>query len=507
MTVRRYVARLMLGPQSCIAILIAATTWACPTLDWSLCQRVVFLSPGLTCSLITMYYGVTPTQFQAWNPTMNCSDLSVNCLGCIQPTQATAAPMMPTAANPPPDNLTLPPSPSAPPNPSPQAPLNPDLPPPAPPPTPHSPPPKPFPQPPSPAVLSFSPSLHASEPIPFPSSGSPSPQPPALPLQPSHPPPNPVPNLPSLPLSSPSHLNTKQSPPPHISKHFPPPPYALYVPPRPPSPPPHPPASPNPPKPSPVPPSPFQLPNPPSAPSPPPPFPPFPPFRPFSTPNPPRPPPSPLRPPHPPPHPPPNPFPNFATLAPPSPPPPPPVPYRNPPPHPAALKYPPSPPPQATPNPPINPGSPFYTNITEVMMVTNTLRAQNGAPPLQWSNTLALAAQGWTDNCWFEHSNYYYGENLAVGYPSFTSVVNAWYNEFKLYNFNQQGFSESTGHFTQLVWESTTLVGCAIGYCPYGVIVGSTIWNGLLYACEYYPPGNQFGKFYQNVLPPVQTEL
>ena len=53
-----------------------------------------------------------------------------------------------------------------------------------------------------------------------------------------------------------------------------------------------------------------------------------------------------------------------------------------------------------------------------------------------------------------------YGENLAEGFTNITEAVDAWGGEQADYDFNNPGFSEQTGHFTQLVWKATTTVGC-----------------------------------------------
>jgi hypothetical protein len=42
------------------------------------------------------------------------------------------------------------------------------------------------------------------------------------------------------------------------------------------------------------------------------------------------------------------------------------------------------------------------------------------------------------------------GENLASGYQSWAEVVGAWYNEQSEYSYANPGFSEATGHFTQV---------------------------------------------------------
>ncbi len=44
-------------------------------------------------------------------------------------------------------------------------------------------------------------------------------------------------------------------------------------------------------------------------------------------------------------------------------------------------------------------------------------------------------------------------------------------------------------------------IGCAIGVCPGGVKYGSMTWMGRVYVCEYYPAGNLWGAFKENVPP------
>lgn len=68
-----------------------------------------------------------------------------------------------------------------------------------------------------------------------------------------------------------------------------------------------------------------------------------------------------------------------------------------------------------------------------------------------------------------------------------------------MYNFNKPtGFSEETGHFTQLVWKGTREVGCAAVDCgltdPDGD--GEKKWSraqGWYVVCEYMPGGNVVG--------------
>jgi hypothetical protein len=62
------------------------------------------------------------------------------------------------------------------------------------------------------------------------------------------------------------------------------------------------------------------------------------------------------------------------------------------------------------------------------------------------------------------------------------------------YNFANppQTWSMDTSHFTQMVWKSTTQVGCA-----YKV----DCQKGAFFVCNYVPPGNFDGQFAANVFP------
>lgn len=128
----------------------------------------------------------------------------------------------------------------------------------------------------------------------------------------------------------------------------------------------------------------------------------------------------------------------------------------------------------------------------------NYLREQHSAPPLQWENQLAKYAANHAKRCQFTHSHGPYGENLAAGYPSVAAAIHAWYGENQYYSFWFPRFSNKTGHFTQLVWKSSTHVGCAVIGCH-----GKNGTPGEFLVCEYNPPGNVInaGYFKENVLP------
>ncbi|KAG0215364.1 hypothetical protein BGX28_000104 [Mortierella sp. GBA30] len=136
-----------------------------------------------------------------------------------------------------------------------------------------------------------------------------------------------------------------------------------------------------------------------------------------------------------------------------------------------------------------------------ILNAHNKYRAKHQAPPLVWNNNAANFGNNWIQQCQFRHSRGRFGENLAYGYRDFNAVVDAWYNEVRMYNYNNPGFTMQTGHFTQVVWKGTKSVGCAKKNC------GGSM--GYIYICNYEAGGNIVGNnnmyFRQNVLPPKRS--
>ncbi|KAF3915566.1 Latisemin [Orbilia brochopaga] len=119
----------------------------------------------------------------------------------------------------------------------------------------------------------------------------------------------------------------------------------------------------------------------------------------------------------------------------------------------------------------------------DMLKITNDLRAIHGAPPVVWNKILATFAARQAKRCNFAHSGGPYGENLAGG--SYSNPVYypwLWYSEVRSYDYNNPGFSGTTGHFTQLVWKGTKQMGCAfVAGCSN---LSYQVW------CEYTPAGN-----------------
>ncbi|RDL36903.1 uncharacterized protein BP5553_06255 [Venustampulla echinocandica] len=151
-----------------------------------------------------------------------------------------------------------------------------------------------------------------------------------------------------------------------------------------------------------------------------------------------------------------------------------------------------------------------YTNKAvfekDILAAHNFYRAEHNATTLKWNDTSAKYASKWSARCEFEHSHGPTGENLVAGASNATTSVDVWGSERKSYNWGKPGFSEETGHFTQLVWTNTTSVGCGRTSCQ-----GKGGTDGWYVVCEYWPPGNVVGDgnryFKENVAKIIKGKL
>ena len=146
-------------------------------------------------------------------------------------------------------------------------------------------------------------------------------------------------------------------------------------------------------------------------------------------------------------------------------------------------------------------------NIIELTNYINQYRSRHQSPPIVWDGVVSTYAKQWsytmTLTNTFKHSgSALYGENISylIGYGTdimklMKLAIDDWYNEISLYNFNNPGFSAATGHFTCLVWKSSTKFGMGIGL--------NTDTNEAYICFNNSPPSNVIGQFQQNVLPLV----
>ena len=141
----------------------------------------------------------------------------------------------------------------------------------------------------------------------------------------------------------------------------------------------------------------------------------------------------------------------------------------------------------------------------EIVSYVNKYRRLHGCPDMTWNDTISIFSNSWATylatNSLFEHStNKTYGENLAYfqGYENEVMAltkksIDLWYDEIKLYDFNNPGYSSQTGHFTALIWKSSKEMGFGYAYNETTKVVDV--------AQNISPPGNISGQYAENVPP------
>ncbi|XP_018914952.2 salivary antigen-5 isoform X1 [Bemisia tabaci] len=149
----------------------------------------------------------------------------------------------------------------------------------------------------------------------------------------------------------------------------------------------------------------------------------------------------------------------------------------------------------------------------QILELHNRLRqiiavGQIGQPParnmieMTWDDELASKAQALADTCRYGHDGasqravgrFRVGQNIGMTWitleqraePNFASRIYAWFEEVKKYKFGNP-FSPVTGHYTQMVWQDTSHIGC--GYSYY--LEGQRYTK--VYVCNYGPTGNIIG--------------
>jgi hypothetical protein len=136
-----------------------------------------------------------------------------------------------------------------------------------------------------------------------------------------------------------------------------------------------------------------------------------------------------------------------------------------------------------------------------IVAAHNAERARAGMAPLAWDDALgngaATYAQQMAFSGMFQHSNRQarrgIGENLWMGTRGAFSVeamIGGWASEKRYFvpgvfpNNSRTGNWEDVGHYTQMIWPTTTRVGCAIA---------STARVDYL-VCRYASAGNMDGR-------------
>lgn len=142
------------------------------------------------------------------------------------------------------------------------------------------------------------------------------------------------------------------------------------------------------------------------------------------------------------------------------------------------------------------------TNLANRLLAAhNSERAKVGVPPLQWDYNLAAAAAsygpvlaslgrlehsprasrpGQRENLWRGTRGAFSPEQMVAGWVG----EKAYFQAGLFPNVSSTGNWIDVSHYTQMIWRSTTRVGCSIyatGHAEYLI-------------CRYSPPGNADGK-------------
>jgi pathogenesis-related protein 1 len=144
----------------------------------------------------------------------------------------------------------------------------------------------------------------------------------------------------------------------------------------------------------------------------------------------------------------------------------------------------------------------------DMLEMHNTVRAGVSAPtpspalaPLAWSTAAEAVAKRYVEKCQWGHNSERgnLGENIAAATPGLwdtKGVVKAWADEVADYDYanNACAAGKDCGHYTQIVWRTTTRVGCAVKTCTENSPFGARAPTWQYWVCNYDPPGNYRGQ-------------
>lgn len=125
-------------------------------------------------------------------------------------------------------------------------------------------------------------------------------------------------------------------------------------------------------------------------------------------------------------------------------------------------------------------------------------------PDVRWNQDLADWAQKHVNKCVFQHSDgsarkaafgQHIGENLHASTAQTVTpedAVRSWVSEAQDYDYNTNKCEGVCGHYTQVVWQDSVEIGCAVAICPKLAKTGFT--NARIISCNYKPAGNYIGR-------------
>jgi pathogenesis-related protein 1 len=143
--------------------------------------------------------------------------------------------------------------------------------------------------------------------------------------------------------------------------------------------------------------------------------------------------------------------------------------------------------------------------IQEILAIHNQARSEVEVPPLTWNCKLADYAQKWVNQDKWGHSpvtnlrqiipGSQAGENIAAAAPATQPIITSgptdWVQEKRNWD-NKSGMcksGKSCTHYTQVVWRTTTQVGCGINRQS-SAMGGQWKGNSVYLTCVYNPGGN-----------------
>eukprot|EP00752_Nemacystus_decipiens_P013637 g12090.t1 len=147
--------------------------------------------------------------------------------------------------------------------------------------------------------------------------------------------------------------------------------------------------------------------------------------------------------------------------------------------------------------------------MTDILDLHNEARCIHHANPMAWDSDVAASAQAHantlSDTCnELFHSDSDdrngYGENVywcwGAGCLSAENAMSLLYDD-EIQTDSVDGYG---GHATQILWKSSTQLGCAVSSCFSGEMPGDYL------VCQYDPPGNIIGQTAEEVDLPTNTD-
>ena len=143
--------------------------------------------------------------------------------------------------------------------------------------------------------------------------------------------------------------------------------------------------------------------------------------------------------------------------------------------------------------------------INQMLKLHNDERKKNKSIELKLNENLNLLACEYAENLKSNQGKIKYrhfmyniynglilGENIAFSETKEPKkIFDYWLNERKNYKTNNKKFSKENAHYTQIIWKNTKEIGISISHDKENKRYCTVIL--------YYPPGNVFGGFPDNV--------